>query len=306
MKHTHWLAGCSALVTSVCIFAAGAQGCGGRSADPSAVPGPGETGASGNGSADPGLDFGLAEDDASGTPTGGAGVTTGSSEAPPLTVGNTFTGTGCVNGNTACTNCIDDDGDGLIDAFDPECTGPLDDDEATFATGIPGDNVDFCQDCFFDGNSGQGDDGCQYHTECLYGRTPNVPSRAACFQCEVSDTCRDNCAGFTPNGCDCFGCCEVFDASGQSKNVLLSESCSLATLNDEGACEACVPTLDCYNDCGPCEICIGRTALGPECGAGGDPTPACPSGNSACNEASPCPGTQYCLTGCCIEPPVIR
>ncbi len=37
---------------------------------------------------------------------------------------------------------MDNDGDGLVDGFDPECTGPFDDDEATFATGIPGDNKD--------------------------------------------------------------------------------------------------------------------------------------------------------------------
>ena len=36
---------------------------------------------------------------------------------------------------------------------------PLDNDESSFATGIPGDNMDACkQDCFFDGNSGMGDD----------------------------------------------------------------------------------------------------------------------------------------------------
>ena len=50
-----------------------------------------------------------------------------------------------------------DDDDDLADSADPECTGPLDDDEATFATGIPGDNMDEChQDCWFDGDSGAG------------------------------------------------------------------------------------------------------------------------------------------------------
>ena len=42
----------------------------------------------------------------------------------------------------ACSDGMDNDGDGLVDGFDPECTGPFDDDEATFATGIPGDNKD--------------------------------------------------------------------------------------------------------------------------------------------------------------------
>jgi hypothetical protein len=37
-----------------------------------------------------------------------------------------------------CDNCIDDDGDGLIDGFDPHCIFSLDDDESSFSTGIPG------------------------------------------------------------------------------------------------------------------------------------------------------------------------
>jgi hypothetical protein len=73
-------------------------------------------------------------------------------------------------GTTQCSDGKDNDGDGLIDSRDPECTGPLDNDEGSFATGIPGDNVDpKWQDCFFDGNSGGGDDGCRYSTGCLTG-----------------------------------------------------------------------------------------------------------------------------------------
>src|ERR1051326_4622872 len=54
----------------------------------------------------------------------------------------------CAPGNPQCSNWIDDDHDGLIDGFDPECTGPADNDEATFATGIPGDNkAPVEQDC---------------------------------------------------------------------------------------------------------------------------------------------------------------
>ena len=68
---------------------------------------------------------------------------------------------------TQCSDGIDNDGDGKIDYNDPECVGPLDNDEGTFATGIPGDNSDACkQDCFFDGNSGMGDDGCEWQLKC--------------------------------------------------------------------------------------------------------------------------------------------
>ena len=70
-------------------------------------------------------------------------------------------------GSAQCSNGIDDDHDGLTDYFDPECVGGLDDDESSFATGIPGDNMDACkQDCFFDGNSGAGDDGCDWQLKC--------------------------------------------------------------------------------------------------------------------------------------------
>src|SRR5687767_8202688 len=71
-------------------------------------------------------------------------------DAPP------FGGT-CTPNATApqCSDCSDNDGDGRIDGFDPECSGPLDRLEDSFATGIPGDNMDSTyQDCFFDGDSG--------------------------------------------------------------------------------------------------------------------------------------------------------
>src|SRR5689334_12169587 len=79
---------------------------------------------------------------AAGTGAGGGGGYDGSTfgtDVPPGTLGN-----------TQCTDGLDNDHDGLTDYFDPECIGVLDDNESTFATGIPGDNVDPCkQDCFF-------------------------------------------------------------------------------------------------------------------------------------------------------------
>ena len=70
-------------------------------------------------------------------------------------------------GQTQCSDGIDNDNDGRIDYADPECVGPNDNDESSYATGIPGDNVDACkQDCFFDGNSGMGDDHCLWQLKC--------------------------------------------------------------------------------------------------------------------------------------------
>src|SRR6185295_8929281 len=99
------------------------------------------------------------------------GTSAGGTSAGGTGVGGTAGGTGC--GSTQCTNCKDDDGDGKIDGADLECTGAADNDEGSFATGIPGDNRDpKWQDCFFDGNSGAGDDGCRYSTDCLTGDLP--------------------------------------------------------------------------------------------------------------------------------------
>src|SRR6185295_2832893 len=124
----------------------------------------------------------------------------------PASVSMTASGTLlCGNHVCHCSNGIDDDGDGTIDGFDVECTGAIDDDEGSFATGIPGDNRDpKWQDCFFDGNSGAGDDRCRYPTGCLTGElSQDAPA------CAVTETCRNNCQPRTPNGCDCFGCCSV-------------------------------------------------------------------------------------------------
>lgn len=161
----------------------------------------------------------------------------------------------CGGVTCACADGQDNDGDGLSDGADSECLSAFDHDESSFATGVPGDNRDpKWQDCFFDGNSGAGDDGCRYHTDCLTGDlAEDDPS------CQVSDSCFDYCQPLTPPGCDCFGCCEILSDSGEMLNVLVSETCSLANLDDEAACPRCEPTDLCENECGECEICLGKT-----------------------------------------------
>jgi hypothetical protein len=210
-------------------------------------------------------------------------------------------------GNCACSNGTDDDGDGKIDGFDPECTGPLDNDEGTFATGIPGDNSDpFWQDCFFDGNSGAGDDGCRYHTDCLYGlKAPDDPD------CVLTQQCIDFCKARTPNGCDCFGCCAVTGNDGMTYNVFLSASCSVDQIQDEQACPRCEPSGTCGNTCGTCELCLGKDPSDlpascspqPEAGVPDAPPPpayTCDNGEQVCSETAPCPSSYYCQLGCCL------
>src|SRR5689334_3514927 len=72
---------------------------------------------------------------AGGDPDGGGSSGDGGIDAPP------FSGM-CTPSGAQCSNCVDDDGDGRVDGDDPQCTGASDNDEATFATGDPGDNKD--------------------------------------------------------------------------------------------------------------------------------------------------------------------
>jgi hypothetical protein len=183
----------------------------------------------------------------------------------------------CGSAPCACSDEVDNDADGSSDGADAECTGPFDNDESTFSTGVPGDNRDpKWQDCFFDGNSGAGDDDCRYHTDCLTGELPkDDPS------CVVSQTCKDMCQPLTPPGCDCFGCCQI-TAGDETLHVVVSDTCSMELIDDEQACPRCEPTDICNNECGRCEICLGQTiddlpedcfppTTPPETGNGGGP-----------------------------------
>ena len=211
-----------------------------------------------------------------------------------------------------CANCTDDDGDGKVDYLDPECAGPLDNDEKTFGTGIPGDNQDACkQDCFFDGNSGQGDDKCEWNLKCdkaiTTGECTYDPNFKNCPPTQSAE-CVKKCQKLSPNGCDCFGCCSVTLPGGGTKDVRLSSTCSLADLNDPVKCPPCTQVPSCVNTCETCELCIGKTTLPPECQApppptdgGTAPPPNTCSIGQACNANVPCPPGLYCVTGCCIE-----
>lgn len=258
---------------------------------------------------------------------GGPGSSGGLTDGPGgggLADGNTYvpgdgTPGSCVplvlpDGTTPqCADCKDNDGDNLVDWLDPECAGPLDNDEATFGTGISGDNVDACkQDCFFDGNSGQGDDKCEWNLKCDPANTSGVcPYDPGFTNCPgpQSQQCVNFCQKLTPNGCDCFGCCAVQTPSGTA-NVKLTSTCSLADINDPVKCPPCTQVPSCANDCATCELCVGKTTLPPECNAppadGGTGTgtggtgQTCSTGAPVCNATTACPAGTYCVTGCCI------
>ena len=203
--------------------------------------------------------------------------------------------TECAGALYACGDCMDNDGDGKVDLLDPECISPCDDKEDTFATGLPGDNMDPCkQDCFFDGNSGN--DACDWNLAC----DPKSPGGDKCpydpkATCNAqSPECAETCG--VPNGCDCFGCCTIV-VGGVSHDIFIGDqTCSAAEIE---TCQECTKNDDCDDECDPngCEICFGGE-LPPGCDDptcdGGDPCTLDKEGNSSCADGT------YCQTGCCV------
>lgn len=219
--------------------------------------------------------------------------------------------TGCDPTGPECNNCVDDDGDGLIDGFDPECTGLLDNSEASFATGIPGDNRSNSgvQDCFFDGDSGGGNDGC-YILDCCFDDprtcTPQEESTVGTSVgnagCVGSQECINNCRALVPPGCDCFGCCTVCDPDNPTdcRDIYLpTDINSPCTASNLDACTTCTQNDSCINECDneECELCPGQTPddLPKHCNE-----QVCPEGQTVCMGQGDCLETEYCSNGCCI------
>ncbi|MEP7122118.1 MAG: hypothetical protein ABJE95_14460 [Byssovorax sp.] len=269
--------------------------------------------------------------------TGAGGLDAGSADASDAAV--VISVVKCLNQIYACGDGIDNDGDGLIDWEDPDCLGPCDNTEDSYYGGIPGQSGPNCDvDCYWDSNSGAGDDDCRWNhkcdlneqgapghpepiAKCAYNPGANISgTNQTCAQLDQqqSATCLSFCGPITPNGCDCFGCCELPASSG--KFVWLGSvdeatnmgSCTAAVLNDPTKCEPCQPVPGCLNTCAKCELCIGKTTLPPECfpdggvGDGGSPdggtSTQCPTGVQPCGlpgEAL-CPLDYYCITGCCV------
>jgi len=251
-----------------------------------------------------------------------------------------------------CGDLMDNDGDGLMDYQDPDCLGPCDNTEDSFYGGIPGQSGPACLvECYFDQDSGSGNDDCHWNhqcdpheeapdyypepengAQCAYDSNANTPGTgSSCDELYLtqSQACYDYCGPLTPNGCDCFGCCELPAGGGNyvwlgSEDAAGNGSCTLADMADPTKCHPCLPVAACLNDCGPCEVCIGKPAPDPGCdpgggsggggagsggsgaGSGGGGTGAqCPDGNEACGlPGQPlCPDGYYCITGCCRAAP---
>jgi len=269
----------------------------------------------------------------SGTGGGGAGGSSASSTGgppPPPTEEAP-----CQGHIYQCGDLLDNDNDGLIDYQDPDCLGACDDTEDSYYGGIPGSSGPGCKvDCYFDQDSGSGNDDCywdhvcdplsvapDYYPEpwlddaCEYAGPSHVvtPIGETCANLvnSQSQDCLDYCLPLTPNGCDCFGCCELPAGGGDfvwlgSEGVNGNTVCTQAEAANPDICHPCTPVQDCFNDCGECELCIGKTVLPPHCfDPDGGNTEQCPDGEQPCGMPGqdPCPSGYYCVSGCCQQLP---
>lgn len=224
----------------------------------------------------------------------------------------------------ACGDGLDNDDDGLVDAADPDCLGACDDSEDALSPNLPGDPGSPCKlDCFWDGGNGSGHDGCAWDhrcdplevapdfppegAACAYDATVEPAPGESCADAATSQAaeCAELCGPLTPNGCDCFGCCELPAGSGAFVWLGRTESgvaCGLDTLDDPTRCPPCTPVAACLNSCTACELCAGRSSPDASCPPAGA---QCPAGAQACGRPGQptCPSGAYCVTGCCAEAP---
>jgi len=225
----------------------------------------------------------------------------------------------------ACGDCIDNDNDCGVDSLgDDQCFGPCDNTEDSLYGGIPGQNNSPCKaDCYFDQDTGAGNDDCYWShkcdpfsvapnyppedDKCEYNPNANIPGTSeSCddLQAAQSQTCLDYCGPLTPNGCDCFGCCEIPGAPTTvymgSEDGSGNGSCTLGDIDDPLLCKPCTQVVSCTNTCENCEICIGKPDLPPECNQ-----QTCPQGQQLCGQPgqNPCSFGFFCNTGCCVAVP---
>jgi hypothetical protein len=256
--------------------------------------------------------------------TGGAGATGG-------VIAGCFPAL-CPDGNSyGCGDCMDNDGDGLVDDKDPECLGPCDGTEGPILlTGTPGQTGNQCgADCYFDRGNGSGSGECKWDRRCdplepKDGCTYDESLIGAPNYCPDTQPalCESGCGELTPNGCDCFGCCTFPELDGGyvflGSYIGNEGTCTLNDLDNPELCRPCTPAGNCLNTCERCEICLGKPTIPEDCfpgtggtGGGGGASGTggsggslrCPVGKQECGLPGddPCPAGTFCLTGCCTN-----
>lgn len=227
----------------------------------------------------------------------------------------------CAGSVWACGDCIDNDSDGKIDAADDNCLGPCDNNEAGFDIDIPGANVNACtQECYFDNNSGGGNDGCVWDHRCDTFQPQELSPACTYTKTIATDECNgwladqttqclDVCIPIVPNGCDCFGCCQI---GGTGDYLFIgTPGCTIENIEN---CDKCTPVPSCINTCGKCELCLGKTTIPDSCFTDTDSDSdttvdtdtdniRCAAGVAACGLPTDpaCPVGKYCITGCCTS-----
>ena len=240
----------------------------------------------------------------------------------------------------------------MIDSLDPDCLGACQNNEARVLRSDPSQNNAPCKaDCYWDQDTGSGNDSCYWNHQCdPFEQSPAPAATSPEIGCTYDPNthvggapvpagqkdcayllanqpklCTDFCKPLTPNGCDCFGCCENPNDKGHyvyagSVNAAGQPTCTAdqATLMDSTKCKACTPVPGCQNTCEHCEICFGGAPLPADCFgdmagsppstdmAGAPPPPppqTCPAGQAACGlpGQAPCDPGFYCVTGCCQQ-----
>ena len=242
----------------------------------------------------------------------------------------------CDGRELACGDCQDNDEDGKVDWRDPECLGPCDNTEGpALISDVGGVTGSTCHvDCYFDyGNGmGSGSDDCWWDHQCdpLEPEAPLCPydekkaNTEKFCPTQQSPTCEEICLPFTPNGCDCFGCCTFPELAGTgpdgadtyvwigAKDGQNNGTCTFKDILDREKCPSCTPVGNCLNECEKCEICIGKPLPPAECFSGdendtdtstdGPADGQCPDDVVPCGlpGLKPCDPGFYCISGCCL------
>ncbi len=235
--------------------------------------------------------------------TTGTSTTAGPSTGPTTGGDEATTGPGswelaCAGKVYQCGDGLDNDGDGAIDNADLECISPCDDDERSFQTALPGQAKDCKNDCYWDADSGAGQDKCEKSLECDSQDPGGQIGCGFVDECpaETPAQCLDFCVPLIPNGCDCFGCCHIDTPEGvQDLYLDSSPECALGNL---AACNRCTFEVQCANPCEGCEVCFGEQA--PPAGCDPGQGEQCEAGVVECTMGGDeCPADHFCQTGCC-------